>query len=281
MHAVALLHPSIASSAVAPFRIGSCSVDVAENLDPASRQDAAIILGGDGTVHRHLPQLRRQKTPLLVVPKGSGNDFAKSLGINNEAAALKAWRVFCDSGGENVAVIDLGLIRSGAAETLFCCVAGAGLDSAANARANRMPAWLRGSAGYFLAALQAVFLFRSTRFTLTSKDRTIGRSGLLAAVGNAHRYGHGMKIVPRAELSDGLLDVCFVGAMNRLKLLCCVPTIFFGAHLGIRQVEYMKSSAIRIETARPLELYADGEFAGTTPVEISILRGALKVIVPR
>ena len=62
------------------------------------------------------------------------------------------------------------------------------------------------------------------------------------AVGNAHRYGHGMKIAPRATLDDGLLDLCLVGAMNKFKLLACVPAarrglaggaIFTGVGLGI------------------------------------------------
>jgi diacylglycerol kinase family enzyme len=216
----------------------------------------------------------------LVVPKGSGNDFAKSLGIQDETTALRAWKLFCQSGGANVMDIDLGVIRSSGTEVPFCCVAGVGLDSMANANANRMPAWLRGTAGYLLAALQAVFAFPTAQFSVVTAERRIARPGLLVAVGNAHRYGHGMKIAPHAELNDGMLDVCFVGDMNRVKLLCCVPTIFFGAHLGIRQVEFLKTATLRIETDRPLELYADGEFTCKTPAEIGLWPRAFRVIVP-
>lgn len=281
INAAVLLHPRVPPDAVDPFVNSVCSISIRENLAGSTPFEAALIFGGDGTVHRYLPELSRRQIPVLVVPKGSGNDFAKTLGIKNEAAALEAWKLFCTTGGKNVIDIDLGLIHSADNKIPFCCVAGAGLDAAANARANRMPAWLRGTAGYLLAAVQSVFLFRTTDFTVIAGERTFRRSGLLVAVGNAHRYGHGMQIVPRAELRDGLLDICFVGAMNRLKLLCCIPSIFFGAHLGIKQVEYLKSPEVRIQTARPLELYADGEYAGTTPVEISLLRAALKVIVPR
>lgn len=280
-NAAALLRPGVSPKTVDSFRNAVSTIAIVENLENDGPFDAALVFGGDGTVHRYLPELSRRQIPVLVVPKGSGNDFAKTLGIKNAASALDAWKSFCTTGGKNVIDIDLGLIRSGDNAIPFCCVAGAGLDSAANARANRMPRWLRGTAGYLLAAVQSVFLFRQTDFTVTAGERTIRRSGLLVAVGNAHRYGHGMQIAPQAELSDGLLDMCFVGAMNRLKLFCCIPTIFFGAHLGIKQVEYLKSPAVRIQTGRPLELYADGEYAGRTPAEISILRGALKVVVPR
>jgi diacylglycerol kinase (ATP) len=143
-----------------------------------------------------------------------------------------------------------------------------------------MPAWLRGTAGYLLAAVQSVLSFAPVEFDVSAAERNISGPGVLVAAGNAHRYGHCMKIAPHAELNDGLLDICFVGKLNRLKLLCCVPTIFFGAHLGIKQVQYFKSRSIRIASGRSLEVYADGEYAGRTPVEISLLTRALKVIVP-
>ncbi|HLW54277.1 MAG TPA: diacylglycerol kinase family protein [Candidatus Angelobacter sp.] len=280
MRSAALLHPTVSSNAVQPFHYIAADLEICAELK-GDHLDAALIFGGDGTVHRHLPELSRRRIPFLVVPKGSGNDFAKSLGIGSEAVALTAWKYFRESGGKNVAEIDLGIIRSGTGEIPFCCVAGTGLDSMANALANRMPSWLRGSSGYFLAALRSVVGFVPTELTATAAERRISRPGLLVAVGNAHRYGHGMKIAPRADLSDGLLDVCFVGSMNRLKLLCCVPTIFFGTHLAIKQVEYFQSPAVRIESGRPLEVYADGEYACTTPVEIGVVTRGLRVIVPQ
>lgn len=280
MKAAALLHPRVERDVVDVFRANDWNVALQDRLECTDQFDAVLLFGGDGTVHRHLPQLACGKTPVLVVPKGSGNDFAKTLGIRNEAVALNAWKEFCASGGKNVAEIDLGVIRSGKIEVLFCCVAGTGLDAMANATANRMPAWLRGSAGYLLAALQAVFGFPSTQFKIDAPNQQVEERGLLVAVGNAHRYGHGMKIAPRAELNDGLLDVCFVGSMNRLKLLCSVPTIFFGAHLGIKQVRYFKSQGVRIDSGRRLDVYADGEYACQTPVEISLLPRTMRVIVP-
>src|SRR5262249_60982937 len=89
-----------------------------------------------------------------------------------------------------------------------------------------------------------------------------------------------MKVTPGAKLDDGLRDVCFVGAMNKMKLLFAVPTIFFGAHLGIRQVDYFQAQSMSIATGRPLDAYADGEYICQTPVRLSLLTRALKVIVP-
>jgi len=85
---------------------------------------------------------------------------------------------------------------------------------------------------------------------------------------------------PRALPDDGLLDICLLSKMNKLKLLCWVPTIFFGQHLRLKQVEYFQAQQLRIETGRELEIYADGDYACRTPAEISVLSRALQVIVP-
>ena len=108
----------------------------------------------------------------------------------------------------------------------------------------------------------------------------IDERALLAVMGNVHRYGGGMKVTPRAAPDDGLLDVCFVGRMNKLKLLCWVPTIFFGAHLRLKPVEYFQARQVRIAAARSLDVYADGDYACAAPVDIRIIPKALRVIVP-
>src|SRR5258708_28336184 len=194
----ALLHPNISPDALQPFQQVS---ELAIQSNIQENASAALIFGGDVTIHRHLPQLFQYKIPALVVPKGSGNDFAKALGIWNERSALAAWKHFC-AHGNNVREIDLGVIRKDGQETLFCCVAGAGLDSEANVRANRMPAWLRSSVGYPIAALHSAATFQSTDVHVSGDDFDVRRPGLLVAVGNAHRYGKGIKVTPQARLAD-------------------------------------------------------------------------------
>ena len=89
-----------------------------------------------------------------------------------------------------------------------------------------------------------------------------------------------MKVTPQAALDDGLLDICIVSKMNKLKLLCWVPTIFFGKHLRLKEVEYFQTTQLRIDAQRRLDVYADGECVGQTPVEIGLIRQGLRVIVP-
>jgi len=283
MTAIALLHPDVPPQRVERFRASHAEIQIQENLANAANCSAVLIFGGDGTVHRHLPELNRLKAPVLVVPSGSGNDFAKAMGLRNEEGALEAWIQFC-AGRENLRGVDLGAIQplnaSGQKEVLFACVAGIGMDAEANARANRLPAWLKGRGGYLLAALRSLIAFKAAEMTVVAEGREIRRSAFFVAVGNAHRYGGGMKIAPRAAPDDGLLDVCFVSHMNKLKLLCWVPSIFFGGHLRLREVEYFQAQQATVDAARPLEVYADGDYVCRTPVAIRVIPKALRVIVP-
>lgn len=279
MIAAALLHPDVSPKVVDRFRSSGVDIKILNSLETAEHFSAALIFGGDGTVHRQLAQLHQQKIPMLVVPTGSGNDFAKALGIRSMEIAVQAWQQFC-ADGKNVREVDLGVIRANGQETLFCCVAGIGMDAEANARANRMPRWLKSRGGYVLAALQSLIAFKAAEMNITAEGRELRRSAFFVAIGNALSYGGGMKVTPQATLDDGLLDICIVSKMNKLKLLGWVPTIFFGEHLRLKEVEYFQTAQLRIDSQRRLDVYADGEFAGQTAVEIGLIRRGLRVIGP-
>jgi len=253
----------------------------------SSDADAVLIFGGDGTIHRHLAQLVRLQLPVLVIPRGSGNDFARALKLHSTKDSGSAWDAFA-SGLGNVRTIDLGLITpldpaSNNSPRHFCCVGGVGLDTEIARRANRLPRWLRGHGGYAMSVPGALLRFavRPIRIHFANADGWQLRSDqptVLAAFANTPAYGGGMKIAPRASMDDGQLDVCLVTDMNSLKLFCLFPTIYFGRHLNIPRVEYFQAHKIRVETDAPADVYADGEYVCRTPIEVTIESNALRVI---
>jgi diacylglycerol kinase (ATP) len=255
----------------------------------ASDADAVVIFGGDGTIHRHLGALVRLGLPVLVVPSGSGNDFARALNLRSARDSLKAWRNF-ESGQIQPRSIDLGTIRRTTPphiERYFCCVAGCGLDGMVTRRANRMPRWLRSHGGYTLAFLPTLFRLPAYPMKFTRWDSLEGTSEagdknfrltLLAAFANTPFYGGGMKIAPKADFSDGELDLCRIWTMNPFELFCMFPTVYFGQHLLSPKVQYSRATRVLVETEMPLEIYADGEFVCETPAEISIAAGALRAM---
>lgn len=282
---------------------------------PASGDAADVLLlfGGDGTVHRHLGQLVRLRLPVLVVPAGSGNDFARAIGLRSVRDSIAAWQRFCRGAG-NVRAIDLGVIfttehageapaphdpsRGSAHPRYFCCVAGVGLDGEVSRRANQLPRWLRGHGGYALTLLPLIFRFaplpmkilkpaeRTDPISPQSTDRNAGwttvsdQPTILAAFANTPFYGGGMKIAPQAKMDDGVFDVCVVRGMDPFKLFCMFPTIYSGQHLKVREVEYFQTARVRVETEHPLDVYADGEYTCRTPVEVGVQSAALKIVSP-
>ena len=258
--------------------------------------DVILLFGGDGTLHRHLGQLVRLGLPVLVVAAGSGNDFARSIGLGRVRDSLTAWRKFCGDSA-NVRSVDLGVIaaveNAGGAPAphgtrYFCCVAGVGLDGEVARRANRLPRWLRGHGGYVLTVVPTIFTFaplptkiltladaKNESWSLRSNQPT-----LVAAFANTPSFGGGMKIAPRAKMDDGLLDICIVGAVAPLRLLRLFPSVYSGHHLSIPEVEYFQASRVRVETEPSLDVYADGEYVCPTPIEVGVHRAALKIVTP-
>jgi diacylglycerol kinase (ATP) len=309
MHAAAILGPGSSFRDLEVFQ-DQKNVDWQIGMpESPGDADAVLLFGGDGTVHRHLDQLVRLGLPLLVVPKGSGNDFARALGLLKVRDSVAAWQQFRAS-HDNLRTIDLGIIQpldTAKAESAshegapnsklethhFCCVAGVGLDAEVARRANLQPRWLRRHGGYVLSLIPTILRFAPFPMKIltpaddpspNSPENWIIRSDqptILAAVANTPTYGGGMKIAPQAQLDDGLLDVCTVGGLDPFKLFCIFPTVYSGRHLKISEVGYSQFLAVRIETEHPFDLYADGEYVCRTPVEIRTHPAALPVIVPR
>ena len=263
---------------------------------PASREglDAIFVFGGDGTIHRHLRALVSLQLPVLVVPAGSGNDFARALGLLRKNDSLAAWKKFV-AGQTRARAVDLGTItpivspaQPRADSAYFCCAAGVGLDGEIARRANELPRWLRGHGGYALSLPGALFGFRAFNVKLATTDpesptTTQPRPDQLvvaAVFANTPVYGGGMRVAPKAQMDDGKLDVCLIHDIPKLKLLTVFPTVYSGRHLGIREVDYFSVSCARVETDRPLDVYADGEKVYSTPVAIGVAPAALKVIAP-
>lgn len=263
-----------------------------------SDADAILIFGGDGTVHRHLAQLVRLQLPVLVVPHGSGNDFARALDLRGTGSALAAWQQF-SSGRGCVRQIDLGVITPSDAggapaphepgtRTYFCCVGGVGLDAEVARRANRLPRALRRRGGYPLSLLPALMGFQplAVKVQAWRSDRSSGwdirHDGptMVAAFANTPTYGGGIMIAPHARLDDGKLEICVVEAMAKARLLRLFPSVYSGRHLNFSEVKYFQADRLRIETGKPSDVYADGEYVCPTPVEVTVERAALKVIVP-
>jgi diacylglycerol kinase (ATP) len=292
MRAAAILGPGNVAKSLIRFQ----QATHAQWTSLIEHAEVIVIFGGDGTVHRHLSTLVEIGVPVLIVPCGSGNDFARALGIRTLRDSVSAWHDFV--AGNPVANVDLGIIKGQArppgpstalrpndartnhdARQYFCCVAAVGIDGAIVRRANALPSWFRSHGGYALSTPREIFHFAPFPMIISLNGTTAAsRPTILAAVANAPAFGGGMKIAPQAKLDDAQLDVCVVRAMDSFKLFCLFPTVYFGRHLNFREIEYAQTPAVTIETEFPFDVYADGEYVCQTPTDFCLAPSALKVI---
>ena len=240
----------------------------------AGGTELMIVVGGDGLVHLLLPLLAGTGVQLGVVPAGTGNDFARALGIplHDPAAAVDA---IVES---DPLPVDLG--RSG--KGWFATVLTGGFDSRVAQRAQRIR-WPRGRARYNLALLAELGLLRPVAYRLELDGSALDFEAVLVCVGNTSSYGGGMRICPDARPDDGLLSVTVVGPVSRRELVRVFPRVYRGAHTGYPQVRTYQAETVALTadgTPADTPVYADGERFGSLPVTCRATPGALLVRRP-
>ncbi|MFD0424715.1 diacylglycerol kinase [Streptomyces parvus] len=238
----------------------------------AAGTGALIAVGGDGLMSLALQAVAGTGTPLGVVAVGTGNDFARALGLpirDPAAAGRLAARALKDGGHRE---IDLGRVG----DRWFGTVLASGFDSRVNDRGNRMR--LGGRFTYDLAILAELAAFKPIPYRIRldgGEVREIGAT--LIAVGNGTTYGGGMRICAEAEMDDGLFDVTVVGECTRTELLKVFPKVYKGTHLGHPAVTVHRVSSIEL-VAAGVTAYADGEPMGPLPLTATCVPGAVRVL---
>ena len=260
----------------------------AEELAAAARsagRNRVIAVGGDGTIQEVLNGLLAAGTEggaeLGLVPVGTGNDLARSLGLPTDAA--EAWTVAL---GSTTRPIDVALATNGEGrERWFGSAGGIGFDAQVAAAMSSRSGWQAGQAGYLLTTLSELRRFDNRAIRLTIDGEIVERSVLLVAVANGAYYGGGMRIAPDARTDDGRLDVCVVGDISRLTALRQLPNLYRGTHVSHPAVSMHAGAEIVIEADAPggdtaTRIHLDGEPFGTLPLRVRLVAGALRVAMP-
>lgn len=240
-----------------------------------------LAAGGDGSVNDVVHGLMEaghadtRELTLAVAPLGTGNDWARSLGVPREPRAIARML----AAGRTV-LHDVGRIEFEAEDSphrWYINVAGAGFDAHVIAG---LPRPIPSAWAYLRGALAGLASYRSPRFTIDADgERTEGRM-LLALVANARYCGHRMHVAPEARSDDGLLDLVTVEDLSLLRVLPKLPKLYNGRILGDPAVRHRLVRRVRIEADPPASLQADGQLLGRTPATVSLQAQALRVVVP-
>ncbi|MGB9723353.1 MAG: diacylglycerol/lipid kinase family protein [Chloroflexia bacterium] len=232
--------------------------------------EVVVAVGGDGTTFEVINGLAGRDTALAVLPIGSGNDFIKPLGIPTDLPAAVA----CLRRGR-VRRIDLGHVG----QTYFGNMLGIGFDARVAVETYRLP-HLHGFALYLAALWKTVWRYRSPYLHLEGDARSFEGRFLLVAVGNGRCQGANFWLTPEAEMDDGYLDLCLISDMPLPLFFYHLPKVFRGKHTRLREVRMLRARRIRVRSAEPVAVHADGEVLAeaATEVEVEIRPAALRVV---
>ncbi len=248
--------------------------------DEQLRADAAIAIGGDGTIRGVAARLHQaspdQPVPMLIVPMGTANLLGRHLGIDWSPRTLP------DQVAQALAqhrVVEIDAARANG--ELFLLMAGVGIDARIVHELDRIRRGPIDFTSYVLPAALALGFYSFPSLTVTVDGRKIAENRpAVAFVGNVKEYGTGFPILPLARPDDSLLDVCVLPCASRGDLVFHLMRAIAGEHHIAEGSIYTKGTKIRIESSEQVPVQIDGDAAGHTPVEIYLLPVRLPFIVP-
>ena len=232
-----------------------------------------VAVGGDGTCSGIANAILQSGAPcrLALIPFGTGNDFAKTLGVSDHSPEMIADLVV--SGRETR--IDVGLADG----RYFLNSCGFGFDAAVLDASNRVR-FLKGNAVYIYSAITELFTYRGAHVSTRGVAGVEDGAMLMVTVSNGRSLGGAFKIAPTASVLDGKLDVCFfrdAGVLERVRLFAGA---LHGTHLGMQAVSSAKFQRLTLtfEVNPAIEMDGELRMAESTSVEVSVVPSALSVL---
>ena len=267
---------------VVPEGIDAMRESVAAAVESAPT--GIVACGGDGTVHLVLQGAASHSTAIhstamAIIPAGTGNDVARSLGIARKGHDQVARVIARAALAGRFRAIDLTRLEHGSRHVWSLGVTSTGLDSAVNERANRTRRF-NGTTRYVLALLSEMRSFRTHEYVVTVDGERMDGPATLIAIGNGSSYGGGMLICPSASMTDGILDITWVDRASRTTILRVFPRIFSGSHVEHPAVRVLHGRTITVEAKGPV-VYADGERIGDLPIVATAVAGGLRMLDQR
>jgi diacylglycerol kinase (ATP) len=257
------------------WQLTSCQGDATAIAKDAAAQGYELIIscGGDGTLNEIVNGIVGSPVALAVIPAGSGNDFARSLGLPKDPQ--EAVRIIAAG---HKSPIDLGLING----RCFLNMAGLGFDADVAHRINGKRI-LQGQTAYLAAVLQTLAVYKSYHVEIVIDEQKITEEAILVSVGNGRYVGGGFCLLPRASLADGLLDVMVVRKTTRIDIIKNLPALYKGAHEKHPKCSFYRGREVIIRLIKPgNQGYAqvDGQEFSDFPLRIAVMPQALEVLVP-
>ena len=214
-----------------------------------------VAVGGDGTLNEVASVVKDYTgIKLGVLPFGTGNDFTKVMGFAKAGMA---------------------------GDGFFINVAGFGFDVDVVRYTEKYKRRLNGMLPYMLGILQSlIYLSRTEAEIVTDSGETFNVTVTLLSACNGTRFAGGINLAPLADYSDGLMDICILKKISRLRFLYLLPKYMKGKHLKYKnEFLYFKAKSVKVKTLTHSLMECDGEIKGETPAEFRVLSGAIDFMI--
>ena len=250
------------------------AADLVRQLD-TSELDAFCVVGGDGTMHEAVNGLLsrpdKPALPLAMIPAGSGNAFLHGFDCLDPVDAAR--RIVAGK----ARAIDAAHVSLGDQTIYAFNIVGWGLVADILATSEKLR-WL-GETRYTLASALAVLKGRRRRARLIFDGRdSIDRFSFILGC-NTPYTGKGMRMAPRADVSDGLIDLIIVRAAPRLKILRLLPKVFDGSHVNSPLLEYVQTAEFSIIPEKDERNNIDGELTAAGPLHVKMMPRAFQMLI--
>lgn len=234
--------------------------------------DLVVVMGGDGMAHLGLNACADTDATLGIVPAGTGNDFARGVGVPSSVKESVEAIV-----RGNTRVVDLSRLTNSSGTRYVGAVVSSGYDARVNRATNDIR--LRfGPLSYGYIAVRELVNFSPLHYRLVIDGEPRELDAMLVAVCNTGVFGGGMQISPDADPADGLLDVTIIHKASRAKLMRLLPLTYTGGFVKDAVVERLRAKAVEVD-GDGLFAMGDGEEMGDVPVTVECAPAALRVIV--
>lgn len=233
--------------------------------------DIVIAAGGDGTINEIASQLIGTDVTLGIIPYGSGNGFARHLGVhmNDEKAVAEIAQ-------NTILRIDVGFVNG----FPFFCTSGAGFDSLVGQRFEELPH--RGLKGYIRTVWREIRAYKGLQIQWEQEGKQYSAPAFLFTAANAGQFGNNAWIAPHADIADGFLDFCLVKPFSLLKLPGLAWKMFRKKLPGSTYYQTFRATECKIQLPEIFPFHADGEIKGTSDVLHWTMKPAsLNVLIPK
>lgn len=243
--------------------------------DEAAKGHPVIACGGDGSINELINGVAGMDTVVGVLPMGSGNDFAKSMGIPlKKDAALRALR------SADAAPIDLIRYDTNRGGGLCDNTLGIGFDGWANFHAHQNTVF-KGTLQYLYATVKTAFTFKAVPMRLTLDELEITGDFLMVTLCNGTTEGGNFKVAPMADPTDGWMDVVILGPLSIPGLFVRLPFFLTGSQFRFKDIRHMRCRSFSAEIGVPVGVHVDGEEVGENDVVVvraEVVRSGVKVL---